>query len=338
MDSGLPRDEGPQQIDMPDVTIPGILILTLTALAGLVLGWLARGRRAADEKSALSSGWKERIEARHKEQRRLVEQNRSLLEQVSELKASQAEATDRTRALSVVVKEACQRRNELQRQIRDIRNNLEAALAERRRLQSNMQKFPDRVTNPSAALKEKDEKIFRLSREVESWQARLPPLLQRFQDRDDDAKRLESALDHAHERILELEAGSAGHTHVESVSCGALTPEMHASNDALGQGSGLYTTLATFERRVSIEATDRLNGSGIHGETDDLQAIKGVGPAIEKTLHDLGIFRFSQIAEMSEYDIHRVAERLKGFRSRIYREDWIGQARELHHRRGRRTH
>jgi predicted flap endonuclease-1-like 5' DNA nuclease len=32
---------------------------------------------------------------------------------------------------------------------------------------------------------------------------------------------------------------------------------------------------------------------------------------------------------MSEYDIDRVAHRLKGFRSRIYREDWIGQAREL---------
>ena len=55
---------------------------------------------------------------------------------------------------------------------------------------------------------------------------------------------------------------------------------------------------------------------GLHDAGDDLQAIKGVGPAIEKTLHELGIFRYSQIAEMSEYDINRVAERLKGFRSR----------------------
>ncbi len=43
----------------------------------------------------------------------------------------------------------------------------------------------------------------------------------------------------------------------------------------------------------------------------------------------MGIFRFQQIAEMSEYEIDQVAERLKGFRTRIYREDWIGQAREL---------
>ena len=62
---------------------------------------------------------------------------------------------------------------------------------------------------------------------------------------------------------------------------------------------------------------------------DKLQRIKGIGPAIEKTLNEVGIFRFEQIAEISEYEIDRVAKRLKGFRSRIYREDWVGQAREL---------
>jgi predicted flap endonuclease-1-like 5' DNA nuclease len=35
---------------------------------------------------------------------------------------------------------------------------------------------------------------------------------------------------------------------------------------------------------------------------------------------------------MSEVEIDRVAQRLKGFRSRIYREDWIGQARDLQFR------
>jgi predicted flap endonuclease-1-like 5' DNA nuclease len=62
---------------------------------------------------------------------------------------------------------------------------------------------------------------------------------------------------------------------------------------------------------------------------DNLRLIKGIGPTIEKTLNELGIFRYHQIAEMSEYDIDRVARRLKGFSTRIYREDWIGQARNL---------
>jgi NADH-quinone oxidoreductase subunit E len=63
--------------------------------------------------------------------------------------------------------------------------------------------------------------------------------------------------------------------------------------------------------------------------SDDLRQIKGIGPSIEKTLHELGFRRYRQIAEMTEYDIDRVARQLKGFRSRIYREDWIGQARML---------
>jgi predicted flap endonuclease-1-like 5' DNA nuclease len=67
-------------------------------------------------------------------------------------------------------------------------------------------------------------------------------------------------------------------------------------------------------------------------DKDDLKQIKGVGPVIEKTLNELGICLFSQIAEMGEHEIDRVAQRLKGFRSRIYREDWIGQARDLQFR------
>ena len=55
-----------------------------------------------------------------------------------------------------------------------------------------------------------------------------------------------------------------------------------------------------------------------------------VKQAICRTAFDLGITHFQQLAEISEVDIDRVAQQLKGFRSRIYREDWIGQARDLH--------
>jgi NADH-quinone oxidoreductase subunit E len=88
------------------------------------------------------------------------------------------------------------------------------------------------------------------------------------------------------------------------------------------------------ETEEDIEASDDVQDSAdadLHDlPSDNLKLIKGVGPAIEKTLNELGIKRFDQIAQMSEYDIDRVAHRLKGFRSRIYREDWIGQARDLH--------
>jgi predicted flap endonuclease-1-like 5' DNA nuclease len=70
-------------------------------------------------------------------------------------------------------------------------------------------------------------------------------------------------------------------------------------------------------------------------DTDDLKLIKGIGPAIEQTLNELGIHRFAQIADMSEYEIDRIAQHLKGFRSRIYREDWLGQARDLRYQKSK---
>ena len=62
------------------------------------------------------------------------------------------------------------------------------------------------------------------------------------------------------------------------------------------------------------------------GEADDLKKISGVGPVLEKKLHDLGVTRFSQIAAFTEEDIARVDGALN-FKGRIERDDWISQAK-----------
>ena len=64
------------------------------------------------------------------------------------------------------------------------------------------------------------------------------------------------------------------------------------------------------------------------GEPDDLKRISGIGPGIEKTLHELGIFHFRQIAAFTPENVAWIDQRLR-FRGRIEREDWIGQARRL---------
>ena len=61
---------------------------------------------------------------------------------------------------------------------------------------------------------------------------------------------------------------------------------------------------------------------------DDLKAISGVGPALEKKLNDLGVYRYEQIASWSEADVAWVDEKLK-FRGRIERDNWVKQARDL---------
>lgn len=64
------------------------------------------------------------------------------------------------------------------------------------------------------------------------------------------------------------------------------------------------------------------------GEADDLKKISGVGPALEKKLHGLGITTYAQIAAFTADDIARVDDALS-FKGRIERDDWVSQAKEF---------
>ena len=64
------------------------------------------------------------------------------------------------------------------------------------------------------------------------------------------------------------------------------------------------------------------------GGADDLKLISGVGPKLEQTLNDLGIYHFDQVAKFKKKDIAWVDERLR-FKGRIERDDWMSQAKIL---------
>lgn len=68
------------------------------------------------------------------------------------------------------------------------------------------------------------------------------------------------------------------------------------------------------------------------GETDDLTEIVGIGKVFERTLHDMGIWYFKQIADFGAAEIARINSELKEFKGRIEHDDWIGQAKELHYK------
>ena len=63
-------------------------------------------------------------------------------------------------------------------------------------------------------------------------------------------------------------------------------------------------------------------------EKDDLKKIGGVGPKLEETLNNLGIYHFSQVAAWTADEVQWVDDNLS-FKGRIDRDDWIGQATEL---------
>lgn len=324
---------------MPEFTAIHIGLIAAGIVIGILAGWLLRGGRAEKEKAAVSAGWQEQIRVQKIEHNRLTEQNKSLMEQNSQYLASNTDAKNRAKELSDAVREAYKRRDELQREIKDIRGNLERSLSERDQLKSNISAKSDET----AEIQAKNLRIAKLEQELENWQNRLPPLIEKFRQRNEEATDLETQLTAAHARIADLEDSleSDSHTRIEPVTDpDELTDGLDASNDPIDDDAAYMddehdeqaderSEESADDETESSAATKRDTEGFTSSLRDNLRKIKGVGPAIEKTLNELGIFRYQQIADMSEYDIDRVANRLKGFRSRIYREDWIGQAREL---------
>ncbi len=374
---------------MPEIAPIEIGMLAGMLIIGVALGWIFRGGRCAKEKIAVNAGWQEQLETQRGEHDRLAEQNKSLMEQISQYQASIKDSNLRAKELSDSLKEAFERSDALQRQLKEFRGSLEVAIAQRDKLQASVAIREERDGAAATAIREKDEKIFGLSRELTAWQSRVPPLVERFRTRDLEAQQLEVELQQARERITALESATGpDNTRIEPVDPKTLADGLTASNDPLDTLTSQFdselvdqddsfneafsrvdeTPSDTDARATSDAATGMSDAeigtfsdtfSGIfdgpeqpdedqhadvqgpepaavvndsevaENDTDDLKLIKGVGPVIEKTLNGLGIYRFNQIAEMSELDIDRVAQQLKGFRSRIYREDWVGQARNL---------
>ena len=62
--------------------------------------------------------------------------------------------------------------------------------------------------------------------------------------------------------------------------------------------------------------------------SDDLKLLSGVGPALEKKLHENGVTSFAQIAAWGEAEIAEFDEKLS-FKGRIEREGWVEQAKAL---------
>lgn len=62
--------------------------------------------------------------------------------------------------------------------------------------------------------------------------------------------------------------------------------------------------------------------------SDDLTAIKGLGPKAAEKLAAAGVTRLSQIADWKAADIDKYDEALNA-RGRITRDDWVGQAKAL---------
>ena len=100
-------------------------------------------------------------------------------------------------------------------------------------------------------------------------------------------------------------------------------PEPPAKPDAPLQAAPEAEDDAEAGTKPELLSTSREGGA------DDLKRIKGVGPKLEKLLHETGIFHFDQIAAWTPQEVAWADENLAGFKGRVSRDGWVEQAKAL---------
>ncbi len=269
----------------PDVPTKTILIVIIALLIGALIGWLFCRWQQRRREIAVAAEWRDQVESVKRSEKRINAERKNLMAELAEVRTELSRRDDSAPADSD-----------------DIHARLKQSLQKRDSLNEALQNLIARTRDLTQTAKEKDEKIFALSRELESWQQRLPPLLNRYKDKD-----LQNTV------ILEqLEAERSRSSQLEQTLQTRIMPLSSPATSVL--------TPAPAARNTSADG-DRTR--------DDLKQIRGVGPVLERTLNELGIYRFSQIANLDDQEIERIAEALPQFPGRIARDRWIEQARHL---------
>jgi predicted flap endonuclease-1-like 5' DNA nuclease len=278
----------------PPLLIIGLVLLS--ALAGGLLGWYLHAERHRRQRLTIAATWQEKLEAEELGKERLRRQIRSLAERLDAAREADREARRRLAATERQLRGAAATAEEDSAALARCRAALAETNRRRDELHAQLQRLLARSRELMAGSRAKDEKIFRLSRELDSWQERLPPLVYRFREKAREATAAHRALDLERARARELE--DTLRTRILPLT------DPPATDDG---GSARRTPL----RR------------------DDLKRIRGIGPVLERLLNDLGIHRLQQIAEFGPDDVERVQAALKDFPDRVERDHWVEQARRL---------
>lgn len=95
-------------------------------------------------------------------------------------------------------------------------------------------------------------------------------------------------------------------------------------------------TSDTIIRKPVADQHDQVNVKPLfttNDEQDDLKKIKGIGVVMERTLNELGISTFKQLAGFQQAEVMMVSDVLSeskaGFGDRIERDEWVDQAKGL---------
>lgn len=160
--------------------------------------------------------------------------------------------------------------------------------------------------------REAEEQLARYKEEIAAWQTLyrdFQHLQQRLLVAEQQAQKAESERSGLHEQL------QSARIEVENLQL-----EILQHRQATGS--------SVASRRSSAQ-NDRKGGPAAPEEADDLKLVNGISPFLEQQLFALNVHRFRDIAAWDDERVLSVAKSLDVSPARLFKEDWVGQARYL---------
>ncbi len=314
-----------------------VLYILLSVLAGfafgVTLGWLLRGMGCRARIAALQSDLRQRSEHLEASAQQLdvlqnslndlkwsSQQDRERLQaQAHRLETQAQQDSAQCRALEQTVRQRDDDIADRDQQLRQLAP-LEHELKVRH---TTVQRLESQLRTQSEA---RDRYIRQLAGRVEQ----LEPLAERLSEKQCQIDELQRLTETLHANAGEHD--STIHRLQEELS----ELRRKANSNIEAPGRRLADRIpATGSSRDRAETASQHPDSGprlssTNPMQDDLKQIHGIGPVMERTLHDIGVTTFKQIADFTIDDVKRVAAAIKTFPKRIERDDWIGGAKRAY--------
>ena len=119
--------------------------------------------------------------------------------------------------------------------------------------------------------------------------------------------------------------GQWGHMQIELVQLGDCSPV--SLHQLVSAQPGIHHVADNGQKQAHHDDLPGIPTN--NAKADDLTLLKGIGVVIQHQLNGMGVYTFKQIALWTGDQVEDISQRL-AFRDRIFRENWIDQAREWH--------
>ena len=137
--------------------------------------------------------------------------------------------------------------------------------------------------------------------------------------------KLAAKLDKLEDEVAETVAKAKGT--ISKVDLKARIARLSAEIEGVAGETG--SDLAKTAKKAAGKTTKAVKAAVAAPEaSDDLSALRGVGPAMVKKLNDAGIYSFAQLAALKKAEAEALDAKI-GARGRVTREEWVKQAKAL---------